>query len=113
MTAATQKTGRVTKLTHVKGAMEYRFVPKGWTTPPGFENLCWFEFDPVEHADEYAKWKADIGHARGARLKKFTGSNVEWDFTASWYHDGKIVYRVRVDHDPVERPVLVVIGGFS
>lgn len=113
MTAATQKTGRVTKLAHVKGAAEYRFVPKDWAPPSGFGHLCWFEFDPVEHADEYAKWKTDIGHARGARLRKFTDSAVEWDFTASWYRNGEIVYRVRVDHDPIERPVLVVIGGFS
>jgi hypothetical protein len=79
--AATGKTGRTAKLADVKGLMEYRFVSKNWTPPPEFGHLVWFEFDPVKHAGEYAKWKLDIGNDRAERLKKFSG--VEWDFTAT------------------------------
>lgn len=108
---ATAKTGRTTKLADVKGLMEYRFVPKGWAPPPEFAHLVWFEFDPVKHAGEYAKWKLDIGNDRAERIKKFTGA--EWDFIAKWYRNGEPVYVARIDHDPVERPVLVVIGGIA
>lgn len=110
MTAASAKAGRVTKLSDVRGLMEYRFVPKGWTAPPEFPHLTWFEFDPIKHADEYAKWQADM-HARMERLRAFNGE--VWDFTASWYKDRQPVYTTRIDFDPVERPVLVVIGNFQ
>lgn len=107
---ATVKTGRVTRLADVKGLMEYRFVPKGWAPPPEFPHLSWFEFDPVQHAGEYAKWKIDISE-RAARLKKFDGT--VWDCKATWFKNGEPSYVARIDYDIVERPVLVVIGGFQ
>jgi hypothetical protein len=106
VTTASAKTGRVTKLADVKGVMEYRFVPKGWAAP--LSSLTWFEFDPVKHADEYAKWRDDIA-ARADRLRAWDGR--EWDFTATWFKDYAPIYTARVDFDPVERPVLVVVGG--
>lgn len=101
----THKTGRVTKLSDVKGVVEYRFVPQGWICP--IPQLAWYEFDPVKHADVYAQWQADIVD-RAARMKLWTGQ--DWDFTATWLHDGQTLTS-RIDFHPVERPVLVVIGG--
>lgn len=106
MAAATIKTGRVTKLSDVKGVMEYRFVPKGWIAP--LPNQMWFEFDPVKHADEYTRQHEDM-LARVDRVRAFNGET--WDFTATWFEKGAPVYTARIDFDPVERPVLVVVGG--
>lgn len=106
MTAATQKTGRVAKLTDVKGIQEYRFVAKDWTAP--LPHVAWFEFDPVKHADEYERQRVDI-LARVDRLRDFCGQT--WDFTTTWFKNREPFYTARIDHHPVERPVLVVIGG--
>lgn len=108
MTTATGKTGRVTKLSDVKGVMEYRFVPKNWQGPPAaFAQVCWFEFDPVKHADEYAKIKADMV-ARVERLK--TWCNEDWDGTGRWYSQSG-PWTDKITYDEVERPILVLIGN--
>ena len=106
---ATGKVGRVTKLSDVKGVMEYRFVPKNWTGPPAAhaKHVCWFEFDPMKHADEYAKIKADM-IARAERLK--TWCNEDWDGTVRWYNRSE-PWVTKVTYDEVERPILVLIGG--
>jgi hypothetical protein len=107
VTTATAKTGRVTKLADVKGVMSYRFVPRGWVAP--LPNQMWFEFDPVKHVDEYEKQRLDI-LARVDRIRAFNGET--WDFTATWFKNFfEPVYTARIDFDPVERPVLVVVGG--
>jgi len=103
---ATPKTGRVFKLADVKGVMEYRFVPKGWVAP--LARQSWFEFDPVKHVDEYERQRLDV-LARADRLRVWDGR--EWDFTASWFQNGTPVHTARIDHHPVERPVLVIVGG--
>ena len=105
---ATGKTGRVTRLSDVKGVMEYRFVPVGWTSPAPFDShVCWFEFGPVKHTDEYVKIKADM-IARADRLK--TRCNTNWDGTGTWFNFQK-PYVAKVTYDEVERPILVLIGG--
>ncbi len=111
VTATTIKTGRVTKLSDVKGVMAYRFVPKNWEgPPPPFDaHLCWYEFDPVKYVDDYTKIKADM-IARAERLKNWCRE--DWDGTVSLFSfQGPWV--VKVTYDEVERPVLVLIGGIA
>lgn len=106
---ATGKTGRVTKLSDVKGVMEYRFVPKDWDGPPAaYAHVCWFVFDPVKHADEYAKVKADM-IARRERLKAWV--NEDWDGTGRWFSTKGGPWVAKVTYDEVERPILVLIGN--
>ena len=108
MTAATEKTGRVTKLSDVKGVMEYRFVPKNWEGPPSeFSHVCWYVFDPVKHADDYTKIKADM-IGRKERLKAWC--NEDWDGTGRWYHRAQ-PWAAKVTYDEVKRPILVLIGN--
>lgn len=109
MTAATNKIGRVTKLSDVKGVMSYRFVPKNWGGPPKpfCDHLCWFEFDPVKHADEYDRQKKDMV-ARVERLK--TWCHEDWDGTVSMFSFSG-PWHAKITFDPIERPVLVLLGG--
>lgn len=105
------KTGRVTKLSDVKGVMEYRFVPRDWEGPPMpfGAHVCWYMFDPIKHADDYAKIKADMV-ARRDRLKAWCDE--DWDGTARWFSfSGPWV--AKVTYDEVERPILVLIGGLT
>lgn len=106
--ATVERVGRVTNLKHIRGLVEYRFVQRGWTAP--LPHLVWFEFDPIQHADEYQKWRNDI-LARADRLRRWNGR--EWDFTGSWFRNGQPFYTTRIDYHPVERPILVAIGGFT
>lgn len=101
------KTGRVKSLNEVRGVMSFRFVSKNWTSL--IPHLMWFEFDPIKHVDEYEKQRNDMA-ARAVRLRIWNGQ--EWDFTATWYKNGEPFYTTRIDYHPIERPVLVLIGGF-
>jgi len=107
---ATGKLGRVTKLSDVKGVMEYRFVPVDWKGPPAAfaTQVCWYVFDPVKHADDYAKIKADM-IARRERLKAWC--NEDWDGTARWYCRQPGPWVEKITYDEVERPILVLIGN--
>lgn len=109
MTTTTQKIGRVSKLADIKGLMEYRFVPKDWAPP--LVQLAWYEFDPIRHADEYQRWREDI-EARSDRLRVLNPEAV-WNYEVAWFKDGQPVYTARIDYDPIERPMLIAVGGFA
>jgi hypothetical protein len=110
--SAANKNGRVTKLADIKGILEYRFVGSfDWTPPKPFcDHIAWFVFDPVKHADEYERVKKDMV-ARAERLK--TWCNIDWDGTGSWYSVAKAPYVAKVTYEETERPILVLIGGFT
>jgi len=102
MTTATAKTGRVSNIKDVRGVIEYRFVPVDWVAPLPY--LTWYVFNPVTHTTEYEKWRNDI-----EQRQRNLGGN--WDYKVTWLTTKPEPYTMRVDFDPIDRPILVAIGN--
>ena len=88
-------TGRVATLYQMCGGLfEWRFVAEDWTSP--LPHLHWLVVSKEDDAELFWSW---VGKLRRC-------GPVTW-------HLGKDErYEAAVSYDPVDRPVLVKVGGF-